>query len=335
MTTESATYIADLNPDKPYGRTEDRNLADDYLRLIKSVMQNSFPGQNFARGFYADTSTTSGSYKIDGVVAGQLVDGFELTFRAKTANTSAGPTINIAGSDYTIKQGTVDVIVGGIQANQFITIRYDATNSTFQLLNPYTLDVATSIATAITAATATIVDGWVGRGFAVWPAGVVLTWPINSVPDYTLLCDGQSIAQADYGKLFAVLGRRYTKGTVPPGNFSVPNYKGYFLRGFSGNSADDPGVSERTDRGDGVTGSSLGTKQADEIKGHTHGVTVARYNHTQGIYGGGGRPYANYERWAGVTNTDYTTTATGGAETRPKNITVNYIITTGGESATT
>lgn len=42
MPVETATYISQLNATYPAG-SEDRSTADDHLRLVKSVLQNSFP----------------------------------------------------------------------------------------------------------------------------------------------------------------------------------------------------------------------------------------------------------------------------------------------------
>lgn len=53
MAVESATYISDFTITKPAG-SEDRGLADDYLRQIKSVLQNTFPN---ADGAYNLTDT--------------------------------------------------------------------------------------------------------------------------------------------------------------------------------------------------------------------------------------------------------------------------------------
>ena len=71
------------------------------------------------------------------------------------------------------------------------------------------------------------------------PVGTVITWPSNSWPsdrDNWLECNGQSISSAVYPELVALVGA------------TVPDYRGYFLRGVGGNSA------------------SLGEKQGDAIK---------------------------------------------------------------------
>jgi hypothetical protein len=47
MTVESATYIASLSPSLPPG-PDDVSEGDDHLRLIKTVLQNTFPGTSAA-----------------------------------------------------------------------------------------------------------------------------------------------------------------------------------------------------------------------------------------------------------------------------------------------
>jgi hypothetical protein len=49
MPTENATYITDLNPSLPRG-TELRSEGDNHMRMIKEVLQNTFPGYTQAEG---------------------------------------------------------------------------------------------------------------------------------------------------------------------------------------------------------------------------------------------------------------------------------------------
>jgi microcystin-dependent protein len=70
--------------------------------------------------------------------------------------------------------------------------------------------------------------------------------------------------------LFAVYGTSY--GPVDGSTtFNLPNYKDYFLRGFDASGTD---AASRTDRGDGTTGASVGTKQAGDYLSHTHTGTT-------------------------------------------------------------
>lgn len=58
MTIEVATYIGDLQPVNPPS-TDPRGQGDDHLRLIKQVLQNSFPGLEKAIYFPTTTSKTA------------------------------------------------------------------------------------------------------------------------------------------------------------------------------------------------------------------------------------------------------------------------------------
>ena len=59
------------------------------------------------------------------------------------------------------------------------------------------------------------------------PVGTIVAWPVATNPsdwDKWLECNGQSISQAVYPELFAVIGA------------NVPDLSGLFLRGYGGNS---------------------------------------------------------------------------------------------------
>ena len=47
MTIESATYLDDLDPANP-GSTDAKGEGDDHIRLVKQVLQTTFPNVNAA-----------------------------------------------------------------------------------------------------------------------------------------------------------------------------------------------------------------------------------------------------------------------------------------------
>jgi len=67
MPVESGSYISDLNPAWPLG-ADDRNQGDDHLRLVKRLVQQSFPNVEGAV-----TVTQLELNSLDGVSAGQTV----------------------------------------------------------------------------------------------------------------------------------------------------------------------------------------------------------------------------------------------------------------------
>lgn len=62
MGLEVATYLADLNAAWPLG-TDQKSTADDHLRLIKAVLQTSFPN-------YSSATTASASGSFTGTLTG-------------------------------------------------------------------------------------------------------------------------------------------------------------------------------------------------------------------------------------------------------------------------
>lgn len=153
------------------------------------------------------------------------------------------------------------------------------------------------------------------------PIGSIIAWPADTTPTGFLECNGQAISRTTYADLFGVIGVTYGDGDGST-TFNVPDYRGYFLRGYDGSAGVDPDKTSRTDRGDGTVGNNVGTKQEDEFEAHTHPATKAHYSSLQGTV-------TNYFQAAGPS---YTTTANpalgsqGGNETRAKNIYVKFCI---------
>ena len=144
--------------------------------------------------------------------------------------------------------------------------------------------------------------------------GSIVIWPSASLPDSKWLeCAGQSLATASYPDLFTLIG--YTYGGSGA-SFNLPDLRGQFVRGWNHGASTDPDAASRTNRGDGTTGDSIGTKQSDAFEAHTHtGVPHAG---------------ADVDRGTGSSlfSIDITssTGSTGGNETRPTNIALMYII---------
>lgn len=53
-----------------------------------------------------------------------------------------------------------------------------------------------------------------------------------------LLCNGQEVSRSEYPDLFAAVGENFGEGNGVT-TFNVPDYRGKFLRGLGGNSAED------------------------------------------------------------------------------------------------
>ncbi len=116
-------------------------------------------------------------------------------------------------------------------------------------------------------ATKASVDDLNNRLFAAVPPGTVLTYAGSTVPAGFLECNGQEYPISTYPELHAAIGDTYG-GTVP--NFKVPDYRGYFLRGWDHGAGNDSDANSRTDSGNGTIGDNVGTKQTDSNKMHNH-----------------------------------------------------------------
>jgi microcystin-dependent protein len=148
---------------------------------------------------------------------------------------------------------------------------------------------------------------------AIVPSGAMVMWPTEIVPEGWLACEGQVLDKNDYANLFAAIGTRYGGSGD---DFILPDFRGYFVRGWDHSKGIDPNRLTRDPRGDGTTGDMVGTTQQDQFKSHTHSYSSDWDNWSYGDHS---------EKMNGY-NQSATTGSTGGNETRPKNIYTLYII---------
>jgi len=168
---------------------------------------------------------------------------------------------------------------------------------------------------------------------ALLPAGAIMPFAMNSAPAGWLAANGTEYAKTGtYAALFEAISTTYgeTNGSGGAGtsHFRVPDLRGYFVRGV--------GVAgQNGTNSDGTASGTFGTKQADELKAHTHGVTDPGHTH-------GTDPYATNQAGSqigytspltsrfgddtGSSTTGISIQSTGGTETRPKNIAMLYCI---------
>lgn len=133
------------------------------------------------------------------------------------------------------------------------------------------------------------------------PSGQVAYFARNSAPSGWLKANGAAISRTAYAELFAAIGTTFGAGDGF-NTFNLPDLRGEFVRGW--------------DDGRGVdTGRPFGSVQADAFKSHTHN---SQYDwRTPGSIDGNGAGSEIGGMGAGYT---YPTTATGGTETRPRNM---------------
>lgn len=166
---------------------------------------------------------------------------------------------------------------------------------------------------------------------------------VAQAPSGYLFCNGGSYSQSGaYASLYAAILGRFGNGTDATGatTFAVPDLQGYFLRGATADSTRDPDYASRTVITHGTTTYNTydpGSYEADAFQDHRH--TQSLYGRQQDPGANCGPNWSNEPHSASCSqpqiNSDvdggYTASTTGStarisAETRPKNVYVNYYI---------
>lgn len=135
------------------------------------------------------------------------------------------------------------------------------------------------------------------------PIGGGLWTYATTAPTGWVFFQGQTISRAGNPLLFAVLGTRFGVGDGST-TFTLPDERGQFFRGWDNGRGFD-------------SGRALGDDQNDEIRAHSHG-NVPLFT-----------PFGDSDR--GTTTSAFSidsigvTGATGGGETRPRNISGRYM----------
>jgi microcystin-dependent protein len=164
---------------------------------------------------------------------------------------------------------------------------------------------------------------------AIAPAGAVVAFAGNTAPAGWLLCDGASVSRAQYGALFAAIGTAWGEGDGPL-TFNVPDLRGQFLRGQDRGTGRDPNAASRTASGaGGNTGDAVGTVQSDQFQGHGHRHEIpdnSASNPGGTFYGVNGTNSFSSGRILEPAALGTFGAPRYGAETRPRNAAVNWII---------
>ena len=252
----------------------------------------------------------SGSYDMafalfDANVAGDLIAGPITNSAVSVSNGLFTVTLNFGSNVFTGTNYWVQMAVSPAGAGTFSTLvpRQQLTPtpyaiSTFSLQSP--------------------------QVNALCPPGSVMAYMGTTAPAGWLFCDGSLQSRTNYAALFAVIGTASGAGDGAT-TFNLPDMRGYFLRGAD-NAAGyrDPDQDQRTNQAPGGNwGNYVGSYQADMYASHTHSIinppNISFYVGAggTGFQAGGDYSGPNYVPSVG---------ASGGNETRPKNVYVNYII---------
>lgn len=230
-----------------------------------------------------------------------------------TVPSLSGKNLGTEGTDYLALrfvlpiQQTAQIFIDNVQitsGNDNLEYQYDSTNKSvgdiLPPIEPGLINRRLSIN---------------GDGELLWgeglPIGSIIIWSVPSIPFGWAECDGVGLGKIAFPALFAVLGDYYGADAT---FYNLPDYRGYFLRGVDGSAGRDPDSATRTPATNG-TATTVGSTQVDEFASHTHNVAGTLIDNVQG-----GGADGVVEQSLGATS------ATGGSETRPKNIYVTYII---------
>jgi hypothetical protein len=162
------------------------------------------------------------------------------------------------------------------------------------------------------------------------------------------ICDGRSLKISEYLKLFKIIGWTYGYGDdqINRSTFSLPDYRGYFLRGMDKGTDRDPDkVSRRSHFNHNViVNDKIGSFEEDSLQSHKHKDSGHKHG-SNAVVGGKIRSDDADDRDVGKPDPEEAKIDTGyadlgdpvdsgtgagkvkhGKETRPKNVSVNWII---------
>jgi len=90
------------------------------------------------------------------------------------------------------------------------------------------------------------------------PTGLVIYYPVSTIPAGFLKCNGAAISRTTYSALFSILGTTYGAGNGST-TFNIPDLRGEFIRGWD----DARGVDANR---------TIGTFQGSSLARHDHGL---------------------------------------------------------------
>jgi microcystin-dependent protein len=162
------------------------------------------------------------------------------------------------------------------------------------------------------------------------PAGTVIAYASSTVPSGFLECNGSNISRSTYAQLYSAIGNAWGSGDGSS-TFGLPDLRGEFIRGW--------------DRTRGVDASrGFATTQSSQNQQHNHAITDPSHSHNMrglALSGGSGSVsitlgsgqsyqigYSNSisSRTSGNSSTGISINNQGGSESRPRNVSLMYII---------
>lgn len=170
-----------------------------------------------------------------------------------------------------------------------------------------------------------------------FPAGIIIPFagPAENIPIGWLLCDGSAISRADYSNLYNAIGVCWGAGDGST-TFNIPDLRGMFLRGVSGDSGNDPDADSRITMNDngGNTGNFVGSYQGDATRNISGSFRTfdRKVPEASGVFFNDGTRWSagvesgGADSWGVITSFDASRVVPVGSDNRPKNVYVTYII---------
>lgn len=162
--------------------------------------------------------------------------------------------------------------------------------------------------------------------------------PVDKIPAGWLLCDGREVNRSEYANLYNVIGICWGEGNGST-TFNLPDLRGMFLRGVSGDSGNDEDAATRVapSNNGGNTGNNVGSYQGDAIRNITGSVKIG--DALTGVWNDSCTGFCGYEfignmttKGGGSSTAAYNFTYDASrvvpvaSDNHPKNVYVNYII---------
>ena len=179
------------------------------------------------------------------------------------------------------------------------------------------------------------------------PSGAVFCIAVATVPSDYLECNGAAVSRTTYAALFAVIGTAYGAGNGSS-TFNLPDLRGEFIRGFDNGKGTDSGRSIATSQGEATKAHNHSASGSSTSTGaHNHPFLASNRAGDEDPWtgtGGEAKAFIGDQDGARFTvaadsgkifdNSDHNHTITvsvsnsSGAETRPRNIAMMYVIKT-------
>ncbi len=253
-------------------------------------------------GDVAIRTDLSKTFILKGTSSSTLADWQELATPVDSVTSVNGLTGTVVLSTVPNVSGIVAIANGGTGATTASTARASlnaaaaGVNTDITSLNAPALGAATATTPSLgDNSTRVATTAFVTNSGGV-PAGSVIYVLMPTPPTGYLKANGAQVSRTTYATLFAAIGTTFGAGNGST-TFHLPDLRGEFVRGWDDGRGADPG------RG-------FGYNQADDFRSHSHNLpgTILTY----GAPGGGSGVL--------VQISSMPTSATGGTETRPRNV---------------